>query len=67
MCIGARYPNLMTAVEDPAQGAIDTALWDPEQIQVSRQLYMIMVMLTEDVALRIVQAVQTPLEQKHWG
>ena len=47
----------MAAGEDPAQGTMDTTLWDPEQIQVSRHLYLILAMLTEDAALRIVQAV----------
>ena len=57
MCSGDRYPDLVTAVEDPAQGTMDTTRWDPEQIQVSRHLCLILVMLTEDAALRIVQAV----------
>ena len=57
MCIGDRYPDFVTAVGDPARGTMDTTLWDPEQIQVSRHLYLILVMLTEDAALRIVQAV----------
>ena len=55
MCIGDRYPDLVTA-EDVAQRAMDTALWDPEQIQVSRHLHLILMMLTEDASLRIVQA-----------
>ena len=57
MCSGDRYPALLTAVEDPAQGMVDTTNWDPEQIQVSRQLYLILVMVTKEAALRIVQAV----------
>ena len=57
MCSGDRYPYLVRAVEDPAQGTMDTTLWGEEQIQVSRHLYLILVMLTEDAALRIVQAV----------
>ena len=56
MCSGDRYPDLVTAVEDPAQGTMDTTLWDAEQIQVSRHRYLIVVMLTEDAALRIVQS-----------
>ena len=57
MCSGDRYPDLVTAIEDPAQGTLDTTLWDAEQIQVSRHLYLILLVLTEDAALRIVQAV----------
>ena len=57
MCSGDRYPELVTAIEDPAQGPMDTTRWDAEQIQVSRHLYLILVMLTEEAALRIVQAV----------
>ena len=56
MCSGDRYPDLVTAVEDPAQETMDTTCWDAEQIQVSRHQYLILVMLTEDAALRIVQA-----------
>ena len=52
-----RYPELVTAIEDPAQGPMDTTRWDAEQIQVSRYLFLILVMLTEEAALRIVQAV----------
>ena len=36
---------------------MDTTRWDAEQIQVSRHLFLILVMLTEKAALRIVQAV----------
>ena len=36
---------------------MDTAIWDPEQIQDTRHLYLILVMLTEDAAPRIVQTV----------
>ena len=57
MCSGDRYPDLVRAFEDPVQGTMDTTLWDEEQIQVSRHLFLILVMLTEDAALRIVQAV----------
>ena len=57
MCSGDSYPELVTAIEDPAQGPMDTTRWDVEQIQVSRHLYLILVMLTEESALRIVQAV----------
>ena len=57
MCSGDRYPELVTAIEDPAQGPVDTTRWDAELMQVSRHLYLILVMLTEEAALRIVQAV----------
>ena len=57
VCSNDRHPDLVTAVEDPAQGTMDTTRWDAEQIQVSRHQYLILVMLTEDVALRIAQAV----------
>ena len=57
MCSGDRYPELVTATEDPAQGPMDTARWDAEQIQVSRHLYLTLVMLTEEGALRTVQGV----------
>ena len=43
MCSGDRYPKLVTAIEDPAQGPMDTTRWDAEQIQVSRHLYLILV------------------------
>ena len=56
MCSGD--PDLVRAVEDPAQATMDTTLWDEEQIQVSRYLYLILVMLMEDAALRIVEAVR---------
>ena len=48
MCSGDRYLDLVTAVEDPAQGTLDTTAQDAEQIQVSRHLYLVLVMLTED-------------------
>ena len=35
-CSDDRYPELVTAVEDQAQGPMDTTRWDAEQIQVSR-------------------------------
>ena len=57
MCSGGRYPELVTAIEDPAQGPMDTTHWDAEQIQVSRHLCLILVMLTEESALRNGQAV----------
>ena len=57
MCSGDRYPELVTAIEDPPQGPMDTTRWDVEQIQVSQHLYLILVMLTEGAALRIVHAV----------
>ena len=38
-------------MEDPAQGTLDTMLWDLEQVQVLRHLYLVLVMLTEDAAL----------------
>ena len=38
-------------------GPVTTANWAPDQSQVSRHLYLILVMLTEEAALRIVQAV----------
>ena len=58
VCSGDRHPDLVTAIEDPTQRPMDTTRWDAEQIQVSRHLYLILVMLTEEPALRIVQAVQ---------
>ena len=54
--VHGRYPELVAAVEDPAQGSMTMANWAPEQSQVSRQLYLILVLLTEEAALRIVQA-----------
>ena len=57
MCSGDRYLDLVKAIEDPAQGTLDTTVRDAEQIQVSRHLHLVLVMLTEDAALRIVQAV----------
>ena len=57
MCLGDRCLNRLTVVEDPASGTIDMTLWDQEQVQVSRNLNLILVMLTEDATLRIVQAV----------
>ena len=57
LCSGDRYPELVTAIEDPAQGPMETTRWNAQQIQVSRHLYLSLVMLTEDAALRIVQAV----------
>ena len=56
MCSGDRYPELVTAMEDPTQGPMDTTRWEAEQIEVSRHLYLILVMLTEESAVRIVQA-----------
>ena len=47
MCSGDRYPDLVTAVEDPAQEMMDTTRWEAEQMQVSRHLYLILVMLTD--------------------
>ena len=38
-------------MEDPAQGTMDTMLWDLEQVQVLRHLYLVLVMVTEDAAL----------------
>ena len=35
MCSGDRYPELVMAVEDPAQGPMGTTRWDAEQVQVS--------------------------------
>ena len=58
MCSGDRYPDLVTAIEDPAQGPMVTTRWDAEQIQVSRNLCLILVMLTDEAALCIVQAVR---------
>ena len=57
MCIGDRHADLVTAVEDPTQRTMDIAVWDPEQVQASRHLYLTLVMLTEGAALRSVQAV----------
>ena len=57
MCSGDMYPELVTATKDSAQGPMDTSRWDAEQSQVSQHLYLILVMLTEEAALRIVQAV----------
>ena len=57
LCMGSRYPDLVTAVEDSAQGPMTMANWAPDQSQGSRQLYLTLVMLTEEAALRIVQAV----------
>ena len=51
MCKGDRYLDLVAAVEDPAQGTMDTMLWDLEQVQILRHLYLVLVMLTEDAAL----------------
>ena len=51
MCKGDRYLDLVAAVEDPAQGTMDTMLWDLEQVQVLRHLYLALVMMTEDAAL----------------
>ena len=66
MCSGDRYPELVTATEDPAQGPMDTTRWDSEQIQVSRHLYLILGMLTEEAALRIpCKRCSTPTVQKH--
>ena len=66
MCTGDKYPELVTAIEDPAQRPMDTTRWDAEQIQVSQHLHLILVMLTEESPLRIVQAVRDS-EQKHCG
>ena len=57
LCMGEREPSMVAAVKDPAQGPMTMANWAPDQSQVSRQLYLILVMLTEEAALRIVQAV----------
>ena len=51
MCKGDRYLDLVAAVEDPAQGTMDTMLWDLEQVQVLRHLYLALVMLTENAVL----------------
>ena len=63
MCSGDRYPELVTAIEDQAQGPIDTTRWDEEQMQFSRHLYLILVILTEEAALRIVHRRYNPLTQ----
>ena len=57
MCTGDKYPELVTAIEDPAQRRMDTTRWDAEQIQVSQHLHLILVMLTEESQLRIAEAV----------
>ena len=61
MCSGDKYPELVTAIEDPAQGPMDTTRWDAEQIQVSRHL--ILVVLMEESALRLLHRRYNPLTQ----
>ena len=57
MCSGHRYPELVAAIQGSSKGPMDTTRRDAEQTQVSRNLYLILVIVTEKAALRIVQAV----------
>ena len=55
--MGGRYPDLVPAVEDPAQGPMTMANCARIRARYQGNCFLILVMLTEEAALRNVQAV----------
>ena len=58
MCMGGAYPAMIAAAEAPLDTDVSFSAMTPEEGSTARKLFLALVMLTEESALRLVQTVQ---------